>query len=291
MKVINSVTELQDSIQIAKQAGKQIVLVPTMGALHEGHLSLVEIATHQENAFVIVSIFVNPTQFGKNEDFDKYPRTLPEDIAKLETLVIEPDVIFTPQVSEVYADGIPERLEPRAGAVGSVFEGVSRPGHFDGMLHIVSWFFRTVQPEVAVFGAKDAQQLYLIKRMVHREFADSIKVIEGPTIREESGLARSSRNRFLSAEGLESSAGIYRILHTVEKDINAGIEPAAALDKARMALSSLSLAKLDYLALVDKNTFRPIDQTSSSEALLLVAVVLDGVRLIDNLTLNIQEPA
>ncbi len=291
MIVINALVELQEQLTAAKTQGRQIVLVPTMGALHEGHLSLVEIATAQPDAFVVLSIFVNPTQFGKNEDFDKYPRTLPEDIARLEELSVTPDVIFTPQVSEVYSEGIPERLEPRAGAIGSVFEGAARPGHFDGMLHIVSWFFRTVQPAIAVFGAKDAQQLYLIRRMVHREFADSITILEGKTIREESGLAKSSRNRFLSSEGLASASRIIQILRTVEAEIGAGQTPDAALDKARMALTGLSLAKLDYLELVDKSTFKPIADTFSGEALLLVAVILDGVRLIDNITLNIQEPA
>jgi len=159
------------------------------------------------------------------------------------------------------------------------------------MLHIVSWFFRTVQPAIAVFGAKDAQQLYLIRRMVHREFADSITILEGKTIREESGLAKSSRNRFLSSEGLASASRIIQILRTVEAEIGAGQTPDAALDKARMALTGLSLAKLDYLELVDKSTFKPIADTFSGEALLLVAVILDGVRLIDNITLNIQEPA
>lgn len=288
MIVVTNVSQLQE---ILGGTDKNIVLVPTMGALHEGHLSLVETATSQPNAFVVVSIFVNPTQFGKNEDFDKYPRTLDEDLVKLQELAIKPDIVFAPLTSEVYPDGLPERLEPRAGAVGSVFEGVSRPGHFDGMLHVVSWFFRTVKPAIAIFGAKDAQQLYLIKRMVHREFDAAITIIEGQTVRAASGLALSSRNRFLTDIGLASAPLIYANLKFVEVEILMGVNPSEALAKARTALEGLALAKLDYLALVDKSNFKPIDDSFQGEVLLLVAVVFDGVRLIDNITFTIQEPA
>lgn len=288
MKLVNSVAELQEMLNATK---KNVVLVPTMGALHEGHLSLVKFATSQENPFVVVSIFVNPTQFGKNEDFDKYPRTLEADLEQLKSLEVLPDVVFAPNTAEVYPTGLPERLEPRAGAVGSVFEGVARPGHFDGMLHVVNWFFRTVNPTIAIFGAKDAQQLYLIRRMVHREFADSITIIEGPTVRAASGLALSSRNRFLSEMGQATAPIIYANLKSVEVEILLGEKPSIALAKARAALEALPLAKLDYLALVDKSSFKPIDDSFQGEVILLVAIVYEGVRLIDNITFTIQEPA
>ena len=288
MKVITTVAELQEMLQTTN---KNVVLVPTMGALHEGHLSLVKLATSQENSFVIVSIFVNPTQFGKNEDFDKYPRILDADIEQLNSLEVLPDVVFAPVTAEVYPEGLPERLEPRAGAVGSVFEGVARPGHFDGMLHVVSWFFRTVKPKIAVFGAKDAQQLYLIRRMVHREFADAITIIEAPTVRAASGLALSSRNRFLSEMGQTTAPIIYANLKFVEVEIMLGEKPSVALARARAALEGLALAKLDYLALVDKSSFKPIDDSFQGEVILLVAIVYEGVRLIDNITFTIQEPA
>ncbi len=288
MKVITTVAELQEMLQTTN---KNVVLVPTMGALHEGHLSLVKLATSQENSFVIVSIFVNPTQFGKNEDFDKYPRILDADIEQLNSLEVLPDVVFAPVTAEVYPEGLPERLEPRAGAVGSVFEGVARPGHFDGMLHVVSWFFRTVKPKIAVFGAKDAQQLYLIRRMVHREFADAITIIEAPTVRAASGLALSSRNRFLSEMGQAIAPIIYANLKFVEVEIMLGEKPSVALARARAALEGLALAKLDYLALVDKSSFKPIDDSFQGEVILLVAIVYEGVRLIDNITFTIQEPA
>ncbi|MFZ4118021.1 MAG: pantoate--beta-alanine ligase, partial [Rhodoluna sp.] len=182
-------------------------------------------------------------------------------------------------------------LKPRAGALGSVFEGAARPGHFEGMLHIVSWFFEVIQPEVAVFGAKDAQQLFLIKRMVHREFKDSIEILEANTVREDDYLARSSRNRFLTELGRSFAPVIFATLIQVQERITEGELPSVVIAEASSPLDSPPLAKLDYLALVDKSTFSPISDGFSGEAQLLVAVVVDGVRLIDNITFYIQEPA
>jgi len=290
MKLVHTIAELQEQLY-AVRSNKRIVFVPTMGALHEGHLALVEAAFDVENAFVVMSIFVNPTQFGKGEDFDRYPRTLDEDVAKLNSLAKSPDLLFVPSVQEIYGEGEPEATTPRAGAVGVVFEGLARPGHFDGVLHIISWFFRTIEPEVAVFGAKDAQQVYLIKRMVHREFKDSIEILEVETVREADGLARSSRNRFLDEAGRAFAPMIHQSLLSVKKDIGAGIKPSLALEQARGALQGEPLAKLDYLALVDKNTFQPIADDFTGLAQLLVAVTVSGVRLIDNITFSIQEPA
>lgn len=291
MITLSSVENLQENIAEARAAKKKIVFVPTMGALHEGHLSLVKLATDIPNSFVILSIFVNPTQFGKNEDFDKYPRTLQQDVELLNSLTSAPAVLFLPQADEVYPGGIPEQLAPRAGAAGAVFEGVSRPGHFDGVLAVVSWFFRVIQPDTAVFGAKDAQQLFLIRRMIQREFDGAIEIIEGPTIREESGLAKSSRNRFLSDLAMVTAPLIFANLKLVEVEIQQGAKPSEALEQARNALDSLSLAKLDYLALVDKGSFKPVSDIFTGQALLIVALNLAGVRLIDNLEITIQEPA
>ena len=288
MKLVHSITELQETLEAVRET-RTIVFVPTMGALHEGHISLIEEARRVPNSFVVLSIFVNPTQFGKGEDFDKYPRTLESDLVSLEA--VQPDLVFAPSVDEVYANGIDEPMKPRAGALGSVFEGASRPGHFEGMLHIVSWFFGLVKPKVAVFGAKDAQQLFLIKRMVYREFADSIEIIEAETVREEDLLARSSRNRFLSPEARAYAPELFRALLDIQEQITEGTKPSVALSEARGALTSEPLAKLDYLALVDKRTFAPIDDDFTGEAQLLVASVVSGVRLIDNLTFYIQEPA
>ena len=291
MKLVETVSQLQEDIASAKAKGKKVVFVPTMGALHEGHLSLIEEANQIQNSFVVMSIFVNPTQFGEGEDFDRYPRTLESDIKVLSELTDPPALLFVPAVEEVYAAGIDAPLKPRAGALGSVFEGAARPGHFEGMLHVVSWFFVVVKPEVAVFGAKDAQQLFLIKRMVHREFEDSIEIIEAQTIREYDYLAKSSRNRFLSPEARSFAPVLFASLISVQDQITEGVLPSIAIAEASKALDAPPLGKLDYLVLVDKSTFSPISDGFSGVAQLLVAVVVEGVRLIDNLTFYIQEPA
>ena len=291
MKLVETVSQLQKEIAEAKSSGKSVVFVPTMGALHEGHLSLVEEANQVQDAFVVMSIFVNPTQFGKGEDFERYPRTLESDIKALSLLTTPPALLFVPSVEEVYPNGLDAPLKPRAGALGSVFEGASRPGHFEGMLHVISWFFEVVKPEVAVFGAKDAQQLFLIKRMVHREFNDSIEIIEAQTIREDDYLARSSRNRFLSPEGRSFAPALFATLIQVQEQITNGELPSVAIASASKALEASPLGKLDYLVLVDKSTFSPISDGFHGEAQLLVAVVVSGVRLIDNITFYIQEPA
>jgi pantoate--beta-alanine ligase len=284
MKVIHTVADLRSELDGLSNIG----FVPTMGALHEGHLSLIELA-QQEADVVVVSIFVNPTQFGDEKDFGLYPRTLDADVDQLKHLPKPPDYLFAPSVQEVYPAGVPERLDPRAGALGSVFEGVSRPGHFDGMLHVVSWFFRAVRPQVAVFGAKDAQQLFLVKRMVHREFQDQIKILEGETVRAQSLLALSSRNTRLSPEGLVAAPILFEAMVMAAGLITEGVPPSIALDEARNKIASVPLAKLDYLALVSKETFAPIADDFTGIALMLVAAVVDGVRLIDNISFYIQE--
>ena len=284
MKVVHTVQDLRAELEGKANVG----FVPTMGALHQGHLSLIELA-QKEADFVVVSIFVNPTQFGDSTDFAKYPKDLEQDIQRLESLDKAPDILFAPTVQEVYPEGLPERLEPRAGALGSVFEGASRPGHFEGMLHVVSWFFRAVDPQVAVFGAKDAQQLFLVKRMVHREFKDQIRIVEGETVRAESMLALSSRNARLSPEGLAAAPVLFEAMISASELIGEGVAPSIALEQAKRQIESQPLAKLDYLALVSKESFAPIADDFTGIALMLVAAVVDGVRLIDNISFYIQE--
>ena len=284
MKIIHTVADLRKELDHLVNVG----FVPTMGALHEGHLSLIELAI-EEASVVVVSIFVNPTQFGDAVDFDSYPRTLETDVAMLESLSKAPDFLFVPSVQEVYPDGLDAPLAPRAGALGSVFEGVSRPGHFEGMLHVVSWFFRAVRPQLAVFGAKDAQQLFLVKRMVHREFKDEIRILEGETVRTNSMLALSSRNARLSPEGLAIAPVLFEAMVNAEELITEGVAPSIALQRARKRVESQPLAKLDYLALVSKETFAPIADDFTGNAVMLVAAVIDGVRLIDNISFYIRE--
>ncbi len=284
MKVIHTVSELRAELDSETNVG----FVPTMGALHDGHLALIELAQREADV-VVVSIFVNPTQFTDDQDFAKYPRTLAADIERLESLTKTPDILFAPSVDEVYPDGIGQPLAPRAGALGSVFEGVSRPGHFEGMLHVVSWFFQAVRPQVAVFGAKDAQQLFLVKRLVHREFSDQIRIVEAETVRSQSMLALSSRNSRLSPSGLAAAPVLFEAMVNAEELITEGIAPSIALESARKQIESQPLAKLDYLALVNKENFAPIADDFSGLAQMLVAAVVDGVRLIDNISFYIQE--
>jgi len=284
VKVVHTVQDLRAELEGKANVG----FVPTMGALHEGHMSLIELAK-KEADLVVVSIFVNPTQFGDSTDFAKYPKDLDQDIQRLESLDKALDILFAPTVQEVYPEGLVEPLEPRAGALGSVFEGVSRPGHFEGMLHVVSWFFRAVDPQVAVFGAKDAQQLFLVKRMVHREFKDQIRIVEGETVRAESMLALSSRNARLSPEGLAAAPVLFEAMILASELIGEGVAPSIALEQAKKQIESQPLAKLDYLALVSKESFAPIADDFTGIALMLVAAVVDGVRLIDSISFYIQE--
>ena len=277
MRIISSAEDLAAAVSTARQHGKQIGFVPTMGALHDGHISLVELA-RQSAEFVVVSIFVNPLQFAANEDFDKYPRNLQADAEKLSAVGV--DVVFAPTVDEVYPNG--DALTQHAGPVGKTFEGVVRPEHFDGMLTVVARLFDLVQPDSAVFGKKDAQQLFLIQRMVdnsnHRW--NNLKIIAAPIIREHSGLAMSSRNQYLSQDERELASTIYSALLSA----NSG----KASERLRAVEAKLDPAiRLDYVALVNPNSFEPIDDSFSGQALLLIAARVGSTRLLDNLSITI----
>jgi pantoate--beta-alanine ligase len=276
-------------------AGLKVAFVPTMGALHEGHLSLVRKAREYAD-LVVVSIFVNPLQFGAGEDFEKYPRSLEADASVLEAAGA--DVLFAPTVDVVYPAGIEAahaaaKLRPslQSGEVGKTFEGAARPGHFDGMLAVVARLFELVDPDFAVFGAKDAQQLFLIKRMAVTEFPD-LHIIEAPIVREASGLAMSSRNRYLDETKLEVAGHLSRALKVGKAAAETlGSKPSLAVNAARARLDGVPEAKLDYLALVDPSSFEPIDDSFTGRALMLIAAVVGNTRLIDNLTIDFQEPS
>jgi pantoate--beta-alanine ligase len=281
MRIISSAEDLAAAVSAARQHGKSVAFVPTMGALHDGHISLVEIA-HQQADFVLVSIFVNPLQFGANEDFDKYPRTLQEDAEKLSALDV--DVLFAPGVQDVYPHG--NEITQHAGDVGETFEGAVRPGHFDGMLTVVARLFDLVRPDFSIFGNKDAQQLFLIRRMVansnHRW--NAMQVIGAPIIREEDGLAMSSRNRYLSEDERELAQNISRALRAAEAIQG---DSAARLSAAEQVLSTAPAVRLDYVALVDPATFEPIEAGFVGRALLIIAARVGNTRLIDNLSISI----
>ena len=278
MKLIQTAREIEDFVAATKAAGKTIAFVPTMGALHDGHLSLVEIAKQKADV-VVVSIFVNPKQFGANEDFDKYPRTLTQDAELLETKNV--DALFAPSVEEVYP---PEGVrEQRAGVVGSTFEGASRPGHFDGMLTVVGRLFDLVQPDVAVFGAKDAQQLFMIKKLAGALYKDT-EIVTAPTLREPSGLAMSSRNRYLTESQKTSATALIKALKTIHQPLS------LTLEAARTLINSSPETKLDYIAVVDPEIFRPVTDDFRGKALAIVAAKVGETRLIDNLEIELTEP-
>jgi pantoate--beta-alanine ligase len=282
MKVVRTEADVALLISRTKISGKKVAFVPTMGAIHEGHLSLIQIAK-QHSDFVVASIFVNPLQFGSSEDFELYPRTEEADAKALKKAGV--DLLFSPTVDEIYPAGKFE-ITQRAGKVGESYEGASRPGHFDGMLTVVSRLFDIVQPDVAVFGAKDAQQLHLIRQMVTRQnqegTRDPIQVVEAPTIRDAKGLALSSRNKRLSKHQLQLALTLSKALAEAAVAAKRGGGAAAAYFSASSVFSSTPEAKLDYLALVDKQTFEPIEESFSGEALMIVAANVGDVRLIDN---------
>jgi pantoate--beta-alanine ligase len=281
MQIITSADALAATVTNARQHGKSVSFVPTMGALHTGHISLVEIALAQSD-FVVVSIFVNPLQFGAGEDFEKYPRTLQEDAEKLSAAGV--DFLFAPDVDDVYPNG--NQITQHAGPVGESFEGASRPGHFDGMLTVVARLFDLVKPDLSVFGNKDAQQLFLIRQMVansnHRW--NAMQVVGAPIIREEDGLAMSSRNRFLSSDERELALNISRALRAAEATQG---DPAARIAAAEQAMATVPAVRLDYVALVNPATFEPIEVGFVGQALLIMAAQVGGTRLIDNLSISI----
>ena len=280
MKLIHSAAELQESLELDREAGRTIAFVPTMGALHEGHLSLVDLAKEAAD-IVVVSIFVNPLQFGPKEDFDEYPRTLAADSELLEQHGVQ--YLFAPTVGDIYPNGT--EITQRAGVVGSTFEGAARPGHFDGMLTVVNRLMEIVEPNAVVFGEKDAQQVFLVRKLIGARFRDCT-FIEGPTLREASGLAMSSRNRFLSIEERTDAETIYQHLEALKAELESGAKTSEALAKHSQAIESEAKAKLEYLAVIDPQIFRPVDDNHQGPAKIIVAAKVGEVRLIDNLNVK-----
>ncbi|MEO6200727.1 MAG: pantoate--beta-alanine ligase [Cryobacterium sp.] len=285
-EVIATIEELRNRLGLTAQNSAvtgdrtRVVLVATMGALHAGHLALARRAVELGDT-VVVSIFVNPLQFGAGEDLDRYPRTLDADIAALAEIGVS--YVFAPGTQEMYPDGAAE-TRVTAGPVGSLYEGTSRPGHFDGMLTVVAKLINIVDPDVAVFCQKDAQQVYLIKRMVAElNFRVSIEVV--PTVREDGGLALSSRNRYLDAEQRENARSLSIGLGAAASAASQGA--TAALAAARAVIEAQPLVKLDYLVVVHPETFLPVHDDYRGPARMLVAALVGTTRLIDNVPLDI----
>lgn len=278
MQRVTTLKQLAEAVASARERELEVALVPTMGALHEGHLSLIREA-RRHTPFVVVSIFVNPLQFGAGEDFDKYPRDIEADAEKLRSMAV--DVLFTPTVNDLYRGNMD--VTEHAGHIGDLYEGAIRPGHFDGMLTVVARLFEAVRSDYAIFGAKDAQQLFLIKQMAKTKFP-KLKVIEAPTIREVSGLAMSSRNQYLDTKNLEVASKLSAALRVGQ---GAGaISPALVIDAVRSQMLKVPEAKLDYIALVEADTFEPVVTGFSGRAVLLIAAVVGQTRLIDNIDIK-----
>ncbi|WP_241972576.1 pantoate--beta-alanine ligase [Cryobacterium cryoconiti] len=258
----------------------RIVLVPTMGALHAGHLTLVRRA-RSLGEIVVVSIFVNPLQFGAGEDLGTYPRTLDADVAALAAEGVP--FVFAPTSQVMYPDG-DASTRVTAGTVGSLFEGAARPGHFDGMLTVVAKLFNIVGPDVAVFGQKDAQQVFLVERMLaDLDFRTRIEVV--PIVREDGGLALSSRNRALEPDQRAAARALSAGLADAASVAGQGAE--VALQVAHARIDAEPLVKLDYLVVVDPRTFLPVRALHHGPARMLVAALVGHTRLIDNVALEL----
>jgi len=278
MDIITDLASLRVRIEGFKRSGQRIGLVPTMGNLHAGHASLVERAREQADC-VVVSIFVNPTQFGPNEDFARYPRTPEADHARLHALGV--DLIWQPTVEIMYPSGNERAVTVHVPGLSDILEGAHRPGHFDGVASVVTRLFQQIQPDLAVFGRKDYQQLAVIRALV-RDLFIPVELIGAPTIRDADGLALSSRNQYLSAAERALAPALYRSLSTVRAGVLAGQDPTAVTASARAQLASSGFA-VDYLELRTAElevleAGRPI-----GDLVALVAARLGNTRLIDQL--------
>ena len=264
-----------------RRENKTVGFVPTMGALHAGHLSLVK-ESRQMSDVVVVSIFVNPTQFGRGEDFEKYPRDLTTDAGMLADYGV--DYVFAPERDEVYVEGYSTFVTVEG--LADSLEGASRPGHFRGVATVVTILLNTIRPDFAFFGQKDGQQVAIVKRLT-KDLGFETEIVVSPTVREESGLAMSSRNAYLGAETREKASVIFRALREAKIAFKNGERNASRLAEiARKIIESEPLAEIDYVSVVERDSLASVDNIEDKEAMIAVAVRFGGVRLIDNVILN-----
>lgn len=267
--------------KIRREQDRTIGLVPTMGALHEGHLSLVREARRMCDV-VVVSVFVNPTQFGPGEDYEKYPRDLTKDTSLLTDYNV--DYIFAPTVEEIYPKNFSTYVNVEG--LSEQLEGSSRPGHFRGVATVVTVLLNTIRPDFAFFGQKDAQQALVIKRLV-KDLAFETEIVVLPTVREDTGLAISSRNLYLSAEEQEAATVIHRALTQAKNAYKEGERSANRIaDQVRTTIESEPRARLDYVSVSDAETLEKLDKLDERPILIAVAVYIGKTRLIDNTILN-----
>ncbi|PYX98103.1 MAG: pantoate--beta-alanine ligase [Acidobacteria bacterium] len=280
MKILHGAVETRSEARAAKLQGKRVGFVATMGALHDGHISLVR-AAKAKSDFVVASIFVNPTQFGPNEDLAKYPRTFEADRKKLEAEGV--DLLFVPSVEEMYPPGAVTFVT--AEGISDRLDGRSRPGHFRGVTTVVAKLFHIVEPDVALFGQKDAAQVAIIKRMA-RDLIFPLEIVVVPIVREPDGLAFSSRNAYLSPEERRQAAALSRALRAIESGYRGGERSSAKLiEAARQVLAGEPAVRVDYIEIVDRDTLDPVSQIGTG-TLVAVAAFVGKTRLIDNIILS-----
>lgn len=280
---VSTVKALREAVNTARLAGKRIGFVPTMGNLHEGHLSLVDTALEHAD-FVVASIFVNPMQFGANEDLDAYPRTLEQDTQGLAAHGCE--LLFVPSVSEMYPNGLQVETKVEVPELSKLHCGASRPGHFVGVATVVSKLFNLVQPDVAVFGEKDFQQLAVIRKLTS-DLCFPIDIVGVPTARESSGLAKSSRNGYLSQTEKDHASRLYQCLQSCKAELERGDSIESVRTRALASLEQDGF-QLDYL-----NFANPVSlefaKDEDRSIVILLAVYLGSTRLIDNISVNLRD--
>ncbi|MBT8096884.1 MAG: pantoate--beta-alanine ligase [Woeseia sp.] len=281
MEIIEDRDELREILNVWRRAGEHVALVPTMGNLHEGHLSLLALAReHAER--VVVTVFVNPTQFGEGEDFDKYPRTLERDKIHLKRANV--DILFVPAVETIYPFGTNAATSVTVPVLTEELCGLQRPGHFDGVTSVVSRLLSMVQPDVAVFGQKDYQQQLVIRRMV-ADMHLPTEIICGPTLRDEDGLALSSRNQYLTEEELKVAPQLYLALQDIGKELQSGNDDYAALEQQATKTLEKSGFKPEYVSIRRAENLGEPDR-ETDKLVVLAAAQLGNARLIDNIVVE-----
>lgn len=285
MTRVASVTETRAAVAAVRERGSPVALVPTMGALHAGHAALMD-AARRRAGFVVASIFVNPLQFGPSEDLSRYPRPIERDMAVAESHGV--DLLFVPSVEEMYGAVNGSGIRVSAGPAGALLEGTHRPGHFDGVLTVVAKLFNIVRPDIAVFGQKDIQQFTLVAAMI-RELDFPIELIRVPTVREEDGLALSSRNVYLTSAERADAAAIPAALRSIGAAWRSGeTDPSVLEGIGRERLAGVAEGRIDYLSVLDPVSMQPVPEAVPG-SVVATAVRFGTTRLLDNMILG-EEP-
>lgn len=283
MILYKKIHDLQKRLQVLRTKGKTIGFVPTMGALHDGHMQLIE-TCKQNNEIAVCSIFINPVQFNDKKDYEKYPVTIDQDIMFLEKN--HTDILFWPPVSEIYPDGLETDFTYELGYLETILEGFYRPGHFQGVCRVMHILLNIVQPDDLFMGQKDYQQCMVLRKLI-QDNAIPTKLHIADTQREESGLAMSSRNMRLSNEGKQKATAIYTALNYIKNNINSG-DVERLKEPARQIIMDAGFEKIDYVEICDAVSLEPaIKIDASKKYVALAAAFLDGVRLIDNMIIDV----